>query len=173
MKKLTALLLAVCMLLPLCAGATRERITAFTPEEAAIVSARFDALLEMTAEGESYPGCCEGMTEADRLLFVAILFDSYLRSSGLCAFVVDEPVMLYDVPAALRMIGADEQAALAEAFLTEHDPAGNPAFAVMGLFSCDLAGSLYPFSDLEDALLTLDMETALTTRIAQFITAGH
>ena len=173
MKKLAALLLAVCMLLPLCAGATRERITSFTPEEAAAVSVRFDALLAATVAGESYPDCCQGMTEADRLLYVAILFDSCLRSSGLCSFVVDEPVMLYDVPAALRMVGAQEQAVLVEGFLAEHDPAANPAFAVMGLFSCDLAGSLYPFSSLEEALLALEMESALTSLIAQHIASAR
>jgi len=171
MKRLAALALIVC-LLPLCAMANRERITSFTPEEQAIVSARFEALLETTAEGEAYPACCEGMTEADRLLFVPILFDCSLRSTGVCDFALSEPVMLYDVPAALRMIGAHEQALLVADFLSEHDPAANPAFSVMGMFSCDLAASLYPFGELEETLLALDMETTLTTLIARCIASG-
>lgn len=170
MKRILALLLTLC-LLPLCAAASRERVTSFTEEDAALVSAQFDHLLEMTIPGKPYPACCQSMTETERLLYAVILYDSYMRSSGLCSFLLDDPAIAADVPAALRMIGAQEQAELLEAFLAAHNPSGNPLFAAAGFINRNWAKTMYPFDSFDESMLAMDAKTALVTQIAAFLRA--
>lgn len=172
MKRLFALLTALLMLLPAPACASRTRNTGFTPDEAATVSARFDALLDKAVPGLPYPDCCQGMTQAERLLYVVIVYDSCMRSGGLYDFVTDHGDMLADAPDALALVGAREQRALLRTFLDAHDP-DSWLIRAAGVVSRDLARSLLPFEDFDQQHIAFDEKTPLVSRTAAFITINE
>ena len=156
MKKLTALLLTLCMLLPLYAGATVTRITSYTRAEWEAVNAYLGQLDDrVQTEGV---GC---LTTDERLLYIAMSYNGLMLSGGLdSVFAYMSPEEIADIPAALRFVGAQEHAAQFEAFM-------EMTFLSPGLLHL-LSGFLewlQPFDEQNAAFLALDTEGALTSRI--------
>lgn len=169
MKRIVTLLLALALCLPLCASASRERIYDLSEETLKALHTRYDALLEQIISGESYPACAAQLTERDRLLYVVLTYDAYLRSSeGLCGFLLDEPAMLPDLYAGLRLIGDQHHADFLQNWLTSHPACDAWHFRTVGSISRRWAHDWYGFADFDDAAEYRHAQ-ALAMCLARFI----
>ncbi|MBQ2953083.1 MAG: hypothetical protein IJE07_05955 [Clostridia bacterium] len=160
MKRILAALLILCLALPLCAGATRTRITSYTEVEWDAVNAVLLSLDDrVQAEGIG------SLTADERLLYIAISYNGLMLSGGLVSVMLYmEPEEVADIPAALRFVGAEEHAARFEAFMAETgcSPA---ALNMLEFLGPSLIRALYPIDPFDDAFIALDEEHALTTLI--------
>ena len=169
MKRILAFLLALALCLPLCASASRERIFDLTEETLTALHTRYDALLEQTLPGEPYPACTANLTERERLLFVVLTYDAYLRSAeGLCGFLLDEPAMLPDLYAGLQLIGDHHHAEFLQNWLTNHPACTAWHFGFTGSISRSWAHDWYGFADFDAAAQSGHAE-ALAMYLARFI----
>lgn len=170
MKRIFALLLVLCVALPLCAAATRERVWDMTEETLTALHDRYDALLEQTTPGLPYPDCCGAMPERERLLYVVMTYDKYLRTSeGLCGFLLDEPAMLPDLYAGLRLIGAHDHAGFLQGWLAEHREVGSWHFQAVGSVNSSWAHDWYDITAFDS--LAQEYVQALPMYLARFIIA--
>lgn len=152
MKRILAFLFALLLFLPLCASATRERIYDLTEETLTALHTRYDELLERTIPGEPYPACAANLTERERLLYVVLTYDAYLRSAeGLCGFLLDEPAMLPDLYAGLRLIGDQHHADFLQNWLANHPACTAWHFRTVGSISRSWAHDWYGFADFDEA----------------------
>lgn len=160
MKQLTALLLALCIAMPLCAFATRTRITSYTEEEWALVDDMLWALDErIFADG------MDALSPEARLLYIAAHYNGLMLSGGLVSVMLYmEPEYIADIPAALRFVGAEDHAAQLEAFMEETgcDPA---ALQLLDFLGSSFIRTIHPFEAFDAAFIAMDEETALTTLI--------
>lgn len=164
MKRLTALLLALCIALPLCASATRTRITSYTETEWALVDRMLWALTERIEEDGM-----DALSPEERLLYIAMTYNGLMLSGGLVSVMLyTEPEEIADIPAALRFVGAEEHAAQFEAFMAETgcSPAALQLLEPLGE---SFIRSIHPFEAFDDAFIALDEETSLTSLIYQRI----
>ena len=157
MKRLFALLLVLCLALPLCASASRTRITSYTEAEWDAVDAHLNELDERV-----WSGGIASLTPDERLLYIAMSYNGLMLSGGLgSVFTFMSPEEVADVPAALQFVGAQEHAAQFDAFMAQI--CLSPALLH---HLADLPPQLMPpFEEQNAAFIALDEETALTSII--------
>lgn len=160
MKRIFTLLLALCLALPLCAGATVTRITSYTRAEWEAVNAYYGELDERVwAEG------IECLTADERLLYIAMSYNGLMLSGGLdSVFTFMSPEEIADIPAALRFVGADAHAAQFEGFMAQTFFSPEVLHLLSPLFGF-LGNHLLPFEEQKAAFIALDEEAALTSII--------
>lgn len=168
MKRLTALLLTLCIALPLCASATRTRITSYTEEEWSLVDDMLAAL-----DKRIFTDGMDVLSPEERLLYIAAHYNGLMLSGGLVSVMLYmEPEEVADIPAALRFVGAEEHAAQLEVFIEETgcDPT---ALQLLDFLGTSFIRALYPFDTFDAAFIALDEETALTTCIYHHLTSAE
>lgn len=165
MKRFFALLLALCLALPLCASATRTRITSYTEDEWDAVNAYFSELDERV-----WSSGIDSLSPDERLLYIAMSYNGLMLSGGLdSVFAFMEPEEVADVPAALQFVGAQEHAAQFDAFMAQV-----PLSPELLHQLANLAEPLTPsFEEQNAAFIALDEENALTSIIFSHIQAAE
>lgn len=165
MKRLFALLLVLCLALPLCASATRTRITSFTEAEWDAVNAYLGVLDERV-----WSSGIDCLTRDERLLYIAMTYNGLMLSGGLDSVLAYmEPEEVAEIPAALRFVGAQEHAAQFDAFMAQL-----PISPALLHHLADLSPQLTPsFKEQNAAFIALDEERALTSILFCHIHTGE
>lgn len=164
MKRIIALLLALCLTLPLCAGASRTRITSYTEAEWDAVNSLFQSL-----DDRVWTDGVESLTADERLLYITMNYNGLMLSGGLdSVFTFMSPEEIADIPTALRFVGAEEHAAQFEAFMEQTFLRPELLHLLSPLFGF-LGNHLQPFEAQNASFIALDEEVALTSIIFQRI----
>ena len=164
MKRCFALLLALCLALPLCACASRTRITSYTQSEWDAVHAYWWELEERVENGG-----IDSLSPDERLLYIAMSYNGLMLSGGLeSVLTYMTPQEIADIPAALRFVGADAHAAQFGAFMDQLFLSPEALQLLSGFW-----GWLQPFAEQNAAFIALDEERALTSILFAFLPAGE